>query len=40
MLSLLYIYRLKQHNPNVVGNPGSEYRLTAVALMLANKCRS
>lgn len=37
IVSLLYIYKLKQKNPNLIGGSGSEYRLAATALMLANK---
>ncbi|KAI2638313.1 hypothetical protein GGS21DRAFT_538477 [Xylaria nigripes] len=36
-LALLFVYRLKKTNPLVYGNPGSEYRLLTVALMLGNK---
>src|SRR5690606_30167523 len=38
LLALLFIYRLKKLNPSVQGNPGSEFRLLTVALMLGNKC--
>ncbi|KAI1419159.1 hypothetical protein F5Y12DRAFT_789295 [Xylaria sp. FL1777] len=37
LLALLFVYRLKKTNPKVHGNPGSEYRLLTVALMLSNK---
>jgi hypothetical protein len=37
ILALLFIYRLKRINPGVVANPGSEFRLMTVALMLGNK---
>ncbi|KAI0389749.1 hypothetical protein F5Y17DRAFT_107406 [Xylariaceae sp. FL0594] len=37
LLALLFIYKLKKTNPRVHGNPGSEYRLLTVALMLGNK---
>ncbi|KAI5860595.1 hypothetical protein GGS23DRAFT_230805 [Durotheca rogersii] len=37
LLALLFVYRLKKANPKVHGNPGSEYRLLTVALMLGNK---
>ncbi|RYP52092.1 hypothetical protein DL768_002642 [Monosporascus sp. mg162] len=37
LLALLFVYRLKKSNPKVNGNPGSEYRLLTVALMLSNK---
>jgi len=37
LLALLFVYRLKKTNPKVNGNPGSEYRLLTVALMLGNK---
>ncbi|KAI1313729.1 hypothetical protein F5Y03DRAFT_381241 [Xylaria venustula] len=37
LLALLFVYRLKKSNPRVHGNPGSEYRLLTVALMLGNK---
>ncbi|TGZ80521.1 hypothetical protein EX30DRAFT_307424 [Ascodesmis nigricans] len=37
LLALLFIYRLKKLNPSVQGNPGSEFRLLTVALMLGNK---
>lgn len=40
LLALLFIYRLKKQNPTVKGQPGSEYRLLTVALMLGNKCAS
>jgi len=39
VLALLFIYRLKMINPQVLGRPGSEYRLLTVALMLGNKCK-
>lgn len=39
LLALLFVYRLKKTNPKVNGNPGSEYRLLTVALMLSNKCK-
>lgn len=39
LLALLFVYRLKRANPTVNGNPGSEYRLLTVALMLGNKCK-
>jgi len=38
VLALLFIYRLKMINPQVLGRSGSEYRLLTVALMLGNKC--
>ena len=38
LLALLFIYRLKKHNPKVKGKVGSEFRLLTVALMLGNKC--
>jgi len=37
LLALLYVYRLKFRNPLIVGDPGSEYKLLVVALVLANK---
>lgn len=37
LLALLFVYRLKKTNTTVHGNPGSEYRLLTVALMLGNK---
>ncbi|KAI0199924.1 hypothetical protein F4808DRAFT_451154 [Astrocystis sublimbata] len=37
LLALLFVNRLKKTNPMVHGNPGSEYRLLTVALMLGNK---
>lgn len=37
VLSLHYIYRLKQRNEFTYGRPGSEFRVAVVALMLANK---
>ena len=37
VLSLHYIYRLKERNDFTVGKPGSEFRVAVVALMLANK---
>jgi hypothetical protein len=40
LLALLLVYRLKKLNPSILGKPGSEFRLTTVALMLANKCES
>jgi hypothetical protein len=38
LLALMFIYRLKFANPTVKGQPGSEYRLLTIALMLGNKC--
>lgn len=38
LLALLLIFRLKTMCPYIKGNPGSEYRLLTVALMLSNKC--
>lgn len=37
LLALLFIYRLKDYNPNVSGKQGSEFRLLTIALMLGNK---
>lgn len=37
VLSLHYIYRLKERNDFTVGKQGSEFRVAVVALMLANK---
>ncbi|KAK6375604.1 hypothetical protein LTR64_003731 [Lithohypha guttulata] len=37
LLALLFIYRLKQVNPEVSGKKGSEFRLLTIALMLGNK---
>lgn len=37
LLGLLFIYRLKQFNPDVSGKRGSEFRLLTIALMLGNK---
>lgn len=37
VLSLHYIYRLKEENHFTNGKPGSEFRVAVVALMLANK---
>lgn len=37
VLSLHYIYRLKEHNALTYGQAGSELRVAVVALMLANK---
>lgn len=37
VLSLHYIYRLKERNDLTVGMPGSEFRVAVVALMMANK---
>lgn len=37
LLALLFIYRLKQFNPDVSGKRGSEFRLLTIALMLGNK---
>lgn len=39
LLALMFVYRLKMTNPTVRGQPGSEYRLLTVALMLGNKCK-
>lgn len=39
LLALIMIYRLKGWNPQVLGKKGSEYRIAAIALMLANKCK-
>ncbi|KAF3760088.1 hypothetical protein M406DRAFT_75444 [Cryphonectria parasitica EP155] len=37
LLALLFVYRLKMIDPSIRGQPGSEYRLLTVALILANK---
>ncbi|EJD04524.1 uncharacterized protein FOMMEDRAFT_19732 [Fomitiporia mediterranea MF3/22] len=37
VLSLHYIYRLKERNDFTLGKPGSEFRVAVCALMLANK---
>ena len=37
VLSLHYIYQLKDMNQFMSGQPGSEFRVTMVALMMANK---
>ena len=37
VLSLHYVYRLKQRNEFTVGRRGSEFRVAVVALMMANK---
>lgn len=37
IVALLYIYKLKCRNPFLMGGSGSEYRLAATSLMLANK---
>lgn len=37
VLSLHYIYRLKERNRLAQGQPGSEFRVCVAALMLANK---
>ncbi|KAH8107281.1 hypothetical protein DFH11DRAFT_1830179 [Phellopilus nigrolimitatus] len=37
VLSLHYIFRLKQRNNFTLGKPGSEFRVAVCALMLANK---
>ena len=37
LVALLYIYRLRLAYPTVQGKPGSEYRLFATSLILANK---
>ena len=37
VLSLHYIYRLKERNESSVGKPGSEFRVAVVALMMANE---
>lgn len=37
VLSLRYVYRLKEENHFTNGQPGSEFRVAVVALMMANK---
>jgi len=37
VLSLHYIYRLKEHNRFTSGQPGSEFRIAVAGLMMANK---
>ncbi|KAI5816369.1 hypothetical protein BZA77DRAFT_224746, partial [Pyronema omphalodes] len=37
LLALLFVYRLRKWNPTVPGQPGSQYRVFTVALILANK---
>ncbi|KAH8700922.1 hypothetical protein BGW36DRAFT_447798 [Talaromyces proteolyticus] len=37
ILALLFIYRLKQTNPKVIGKRGSEFRLLTTALLMGNK---
>ncbi|KAI0307452.1 cyclin-domain-containing protein [Multifurca ochricompacta] len=37
VLSLHYVYRLKERNSGTVAHPGSEFRVTVAALMMANK---
>ena len=37
VLSLHYVYRLKEVNQFTSGQPGSELRVAVVALMMANK---
>ena len=37
VLSLQYIYRLKERDESGVGKPGSEFRVTIMVLMMANK---
>lgn len=37
IVSLYYIYRLKTRRAGLVGQPGSEYRLFLISLILANK---
>lgn len=37
VLSLHYVYRLKEENHFTNGQPGSEFRVAVVALMMANK---
>lgn len=37
LLALMFIYRLKEFNPDVSGKMGSEFRLLTIALMLGNK---
>ena len=37
VLSLHYVYRLKEKNHDTVGRPGSEFRVAVVSLILANK---
>lgn len=40
LLALLFVHRLKHTTRTVRPQPGSEYRLLTVALMLGNKCKS
>jgi hypothetical protein len=37
VLSLHYIYRLKERNRYTTGQPGSEFRIAVAGLMMANK---
>ena len=37
VLSLHYVYRLKERNCGTVAHPGSEFRVAVAALMMANK---
>ncbi|KAI0271676.1 cyclin-domain-containing protein [Gloeopeniophorella convolvens] len=37
VLSLHYVYRLKERNSGTVAHPGSEFRVAVAALMMANK---
>jgi Cyclin, N-terminal domain len=37
VLSLHYVYRLRQQNCNTPAQSGSEFRVAVIALMLANK---
>ena len=37
VLSLHYVYRLKERNSGTIAHPGSEFRVAVAALMMANK---
>lgn len=37
VLSLHYVYRLKERNSGTIAHPGSEFRVSVAALMMANK---
>jgi hypothetical protein len=37
VLSLHYVYRLKERNSGTLAHPGSEFRVAVAALMMANK---
>jgi len=37
VLSLHYVFRLKERNSGTIAHPGSEFRVAVAALMMANK---